>query len=313
MNKTFPKTFNTKEFSECFGIGPHELPNECDKLIKQFNFCYRILNGKERDHTLLEVFKRIDQKKVNVAGKSRLNDWNKGWNENLQALEHNGKETSLIPKYIRTGLPLRYQGEFIETADVRFEYNWYSVYRQWIATQLLQGFDTIFEFGSGSGHNLPYFARLTDARQIIGLDWSPASVKIATHLGRKTGFNITGRSFDFFDPDYTLDVPENSVFITVWALEQTGENYHAFLDFILDKKPAFCINIEPIVEHLDLNNIVDYSAYRCEKARNFLSGYYATLKCLEDEGKIEIINMVNPHFGSLMVESYCQIVWRPKA
>ena len=312
MTDTFPKNFSIKEFANCFGIDPNELPSECHKLINQFNFRYRVLKEKERDQTLLKIFKRVDQKDVNVAGEQRLNDWDKGWNENLQALINNGVEQSLIPKYIRAGLPLRYNGEFIQSADINFEYNWYTVYRQWLATQVLQGFNSIFEFGSGSGHNLPYFARLTDAQQIIGLDWTSASVKIANHLGTTTGLNIMGRPFNFFDPDYNLDVPENSAFITIWALEQTGENYEAFLEFILTKKPALCVNIEPIVEFLDQDNIVDYSAHRCEKARSFLSGYLEALKYLEKEGKADILKIVNPRFGSLMVESYCQIIWRPK-
>ena len=212
VTNIFPKNFSVEEFSKCFGIDPHEMPTECHKLINQFDFRYRVMSNKQRDQTLLKVFKRVDQKNVNVAGKQRLDEWNKGWNENFQALEHNRAETSLIPKYIRAGLPLHYQGEFIQSADVNFEYNWYTVYRQWIATKLLQGSDTIFEFGSGSGHNLPYFSRLTDARQVIGLDWTSAPVKIANHLGTKTGLNILGRSFDFFIR-ITLQTSQRIVFL----------------------------------------------------------------------------------------------------
>ena len=142
VTNIFPKNFSVEEFSKCFGIDPHEMPTECHKLINQFDFRYKVMSNKQRDQTLLKVFKRVDQKNVNVAGKQRLDDWNKGWNENFQALEHNHAETSLIPKYILAGLPY-----------------------------------------------------------------------------------------------YTLDVPEDSVSITIWALEQTSQNYHAFLNFIIAKKP----------------------------------------------------------------------------
>lgn len=311
MHNAFPKNLGLKEFSECFGVVPKKLPDDCKKLIREFDFRYRVLRGKERDKILLDVLKRIDQKNVKVAGQHRIKDWDKGWNENLQSFLRDGGEKSLLPKYIRPGYPLRFRGEFIKSADINFEYNWYTVYRQWIAIQLLRGFDSIFEFGSGSGHNLSYFSRLTDANKVIGLDWASASIKIANHLGKITGLNISGRQFDFFNPDYQLEVPENSVFITVWALEQTGSDYKPFLRFILDKKPALCINIEPITEFLDCKNIVEYSAYRCQKARNFLSGYVETLKSLEKDGKVKILNIINPRFGSLMVESYCQITWLP--
>mgnify|MGYP001363046375 CR=1 FL=1 len=311
MTKKFPECFDVDAFAVCFGIDSDQMPDDCRELIDQSDFRYRILNGDERDQTLLTVLKRVDQQKVAVAGKKRIGDWVKGWNENLQSFLESGNEEDLTPKYIRPGLPLRFQGKFIQSADANFESNWYRIYRHWLITTLLQGFDTIFEFGCGSGHNLPALARLTDARHIVGLDWAPPSVNIANRLRKSTGLNIQGRLFNFFEPDFDLVVPANSAFLTIGALEQTGNQFGAFLDFILNKKPNLCVNVEPIVELLDKNNLVDYTSFRCEEARNFLRGYVDAIRTLERQGNATILKLVRSHFGSLMFESFCQVIWRP--
>ena len=72
-----------------------------------------------------------------------------------------------------------------------------------------------------------------------------------------------------------------------------------------------CVHVEPIIEFLNQDNLVDYTAYRCSIARNFLNGYIDAIKTLERQGFAEIIKLVRSHFGSLMLESYCQVIWRP--
>ena len=106
-------------------------------------------------------------------------------------------------------------------------------------------------------------------------------------------------------------VPANSAFLTIGALEQTGNQFGAFLDFILNKKPNLCVNVEPIVELLDKNNLVDYTSFRCEEARNFLRGYVDAIRTLERQGNATILKLVRAHFGSQMFESFCQVIWRP--
>ena len=311
MTNSFPENFDVNAFAVCFGIEPDQMPKDCRALISQSDFRYRVLEGDERDQTLLTVLKRVDEQNVAVAGEKRIGDWERGWGENLQSFLDSGKEEDLTPKYIRPGLPLRFQGKFIQSADTNFEFNWYNIYRHWLATNILQGFDTIFEFGCGSGHNLPALARLTDAKRIVGLDWAAPSVDIANRLGETTGLNIEGHLFNFFEPDYDIEVPPNSIFLTIGALEQTGDRYESFLKFIIKKKPALCVNVEPIVEFLDQDNMVDYSAYRCEVARNFLSGYVEAIETLEQKGQAQIQNIVRSHFGSLMIEAFCQVIWWP--
>ena len=57
-------------------------------------------------------------------------------------------------------------------------------------------------------------------------------------------------NFDFFNPNYDIDIPKNSAIFTCNSLEQIGENYKEFINFLLEKKPSLCINFEPMSELL---------------------------------------------------------------
>jgi hypothetical protein len=79
--------------------------------------------------------------------------------------------------------------------------------------------------------------------KLIGLDWTKASQEIIQQIlisGIET--NIEGKNFNFFSPDYSIDVPENSAFITVAALEQIGSNFNHFLDFVIAKSVSLKYN-----------------------------------------------------------------------
>ena len=129
MNNSYPLDFGLEAFSVCFGIEPDQIPEDCRTLIEQSDFRYRLLEPAERDETVLKVLRRVDENQVAVAGEKRLEDWERGWGENRNSYLESGKEEDLIPKYIRPGLPLRFKGEFIQSADENFEFNWYSIYR----------------------------------------------------------------------------------------------------------------------------------------------------------------------------------------
>jgi SAM-dependent methyltransferase len=208
-------------------------------------------------------------------------------------------------------LPLRLNKDFIASADPNFELNWYTVFRQWLAHSYLAKASTIFEFGCGSGYNVAHLAEMFPDKKIVGLDWAQASVDIVEALHERKGLNVEGHRFDFFNPDYNLKVPEGSAFLTIGALEQTGEEFQAFLDFTLDKQPTISVHVEPIIEFYDLDNIVDYTAFRCLAERKFMKGFGAALEDLAGAQKAEIIKMKRSFFGSLMLESYAQIIWRP--
>ena len=78
--------------------------------------------------------------------------------------------------------------------------------------------------------------------------------------------------FDMFTPDYNLKMPNNSGVCTCASLEQLGNNYHKFLDFLFEKKPKIIINMEPIIEFYDDTNLLDYLAIKYHNKIKYLNG-----------------------------------------
>ncbi|MGA7934859.1 MAG: hypothetical protein WCA35_15040, partial [Kovacikia sp.] len=88
-------------------------------------------------------------------------------------------------------------------------------------------------------------------------------------------------------------------------------DYQKFIHFILEKSPHICINMEPLCELYDENNLVDYLAIRYHKQRQYLDDYLSFLRELEAEHKISIQTVKRLRFGSLYSECYSLIVWKP--
>jgi hypothetical protein len=156
-------------------------------------------------------------------------------------------------------------------------------------------------------------------RQFVNLDvelviiyWAKSSQELIRQISEDTkDEKLWGKQFDFFNPDYDFD-DVGDVICTIASLEQTGTNYDKFLDYLLFYKPKLCIHIEPIAELLDINNLLDYLSIEYFKKRNYLSGFLTRLRQLEKEGKIEIIRAQRTYIGSLFIEGYSVIVWKPK-
>ncbi len=299
------------EFARLLDANRDDILAACDALIAQYDFRYNIIVGEEFETTVLKVLKAIDSGELKPSGVVRKNDWEKGWKENLDAFIASGYDISaLAPKYISKHDVSRLFSRYVRPRDQMFELNFYTVFRHWLFKTYLGSYQNIFEFGCGSGYNLAIMNNLFPEKQITGLDWAESSVAIANTLGQSLNAKISGRSFDYFNPDYSLNIQPDSLVITLNSLEQLGSGHEAFLDFLLDKKPALCINSEPILELYDDNDLFDYLAIRYHKARNYLSGYYTALLRLEAAGRIRIVKTHRIPFGNLFHEGYSLIIWR---
>ena len=83
------------------------------------------------------------------------------------------------------------------------------------------------------------------------------------------------------------------------------------MQFLLDRSPALCLNMEPLCELYDQGNLIDYMSYRYHKQRGYLDGYLTRLKQLEGESRIEIVKIQRVLFGNLYHEGYSFVAWRP--
>jgi SAM-dependent methyltransferase len=310
MNK-LSGVLDAESFAELLGTICDEVVSGCGNLIDRFDFRYDVVMGEERDAVILAVIKAIDSGNFKSSGKERKDDWEKGWQENLVAFVASNYDIgTLAPKYISKHEVMRLFYRYVKPRDRMFELNFYTVFRHYLFLKYFGPYGNIFEFGCGSGYNLAIMNQLFPEKCIMGLDWAESSVKIANALGSQLGAPILGRRFDYYHPDYSLDIPSDSVVITLNSLEQLGSDHAAFLKFILKKKPALCINAEPFLELYNDNALIDCLAMRYHRCRKYLSGYFEALKRLECDGKIQIIKAQRVPLGSLFHEGYSIVVWR---
>lgn len=282
-----------------FGAMLGSLPPQAIRVLHAADWRYRVVRGDEREaelSALLYRYHKGDFSRVVYGDKAR---WDKGWGENLAEYRKTGDPESLVPKYVLRGTPMRLAGELIKPVDPRFEFNWLRVYQEWLFEQM-RPYDCIMEFGCGSAYNLSLLKARYPDKRIIGLDWSQPAVDICAAL------DLEGRRFDFFNPA-DIEVPANTCVLTFGALEQTGERARPFIDWLASKRPAIVMHSEPIVEWYDPKNTLDALAIVINEKRNFLSGLPAMVKAVGGE----VVRTRRPGIGSILLEGYSQLWWKP--
>lgn len=290
---------------------PGALPQSCLDIISKSDWSYDPICGAELDHLVADLLGRIATKNFSIVTPGDKSRWVRGWGENRDAFLKSGNIKDLQPKYIRKAQPLRLFGKFIKPINPDFEANWYRLFQEYIFRTQLDRADTIYEFGCGSGINVALLAQMYPERKIVGLDWAPESVEIVNAMRLKFGWNVEGRLFDFFDPDYSLNLDKNSAVFTFGALEQTANLWGLFIDYLLVKRPALCVFVEPVYEFYDPANLADYLAIRIHDARHFMKGLRGHLHGLVKDGHILMFRDRRAWFGSVLLEGYSQMIWKP--
>ena len=113
------------------------------------------------------------------------------------------------------------------------------------------------------------------------------------------------------DPDRKLQIADNSAVFTIGTIEQLAGDFEPFLHFLLKRSPSLCFNVEPTIELYEQDNLFDYLAAAFHRKRGYTQGYLPRLRQLQDEGKIELIKVKRLFFGSLFMEGYTLMVWKP--
>lgn len=298
-------------FAKLFGTSEEDVERMCGSLIESYDFRYTVLEQFEFEKTKLNVIQTIESGTLPVSEKKRKADWEQGWNENLKEfVESDYDLNALAPRYMYKFDTKRLFSRYIRPLDKHFELHFYNVYRRYLFKTWFKPYDHIYEFGCGTGYNLVILARLFSEKILLGLDWAESSVKLVNTIASAYKFNLNGRKFDCFDPDYDLNVPDNSLFITLNSIEQLGEGFQSFLEFMLEKRPTLIINSEPFIELYDESDLMDSLAARYHCKRNYLNGYLDALKTLEKNNKIEILKIQRVHFGNIFHEGYSLVIWK---
>ena len=255
---------------------------------------YDVLDQAEQDALCQEILAEVSSGQFKPAGESSREHWRQVW-----ATSQPG-----APPFIKPAQVLRVNQQFVRPSHQYLETIWYRRFRANVLRAYLRDVHAIYEFGCGNGWNLRAAREFYPKKPLVGLDWTEAALDWLPH-------GITRRLFDFFQPDYELHLAPNSGVLTVGALEQTGTNWGAFLEYLLANRPAVVVHVEPIAEWYDPANPVDATAIAYHLARNYWRGFPAKLEELAVQGKVKILEQKRSYFGSKYIEGYSLLVWRP--
>ena len=287
-----------------FNILYDDLPESIQlQLDKFFPIQYDELNS-EQYKEYYELCLEMLNKKLEV-------DWQDDWFSVLQNLQTNDDNVKSIirPKWFRESAFVNIQNclSLTETPYVDWEYQ--LITRQMLFYTHLKDIENICEFGSGSGTNFYLINEILQNKNFILSDISVTSLKIIEELKRKLNRNNLTHSNIDIEQDIDLQLPDNTAVITTSVLEQIGDNYKNFINFILKEKPQIVINVEPIVELLDSKSGFDnvMNLY-CEK-RKYLTGYLTELEKLEKQKKIKIIMKKRTMVSGTFIENSV-LIWK---
>jgi SAM-dependent methyltransferase len=300
------------DFSRMFNCHLDELPEEFVSMLDRIDTTYREPHPGEFEEYILSVLRQINSPYITRTREENLEAFEKGWEENLEMLRAGEMPSlSLKPRYFRPDKFLRYDRKLIVSDNLGLEYDLFILARHIIFSKYLSSYDYIYELGCGSCQNLLLLSELFPSKSLFGLDWTNASVEIASFLSKNLGRNIAGTVFDMMNPSSNLVINPGSAVVTIHALEQIGTNHEKLLSFFMDSQAGIVLHYEPILEFYDENNLLDYLAIMYSKKRGYLSGFLTALRRLEKEGKIEILGAWRPCLGGILHESSL-IIWKPR-
>jgi len=299
----FARSFRTTEKTFSFSVR---------QFISETNFCYRDIKGEELESLILRILTRIDEDVQVIGAEERQEVWDKGWQENLdEFLDSDFDEEKLVPRFIRHNNPIRYNQGYIFPEQPEFELNYVKVFRQWYLEHYFANVENIYEYGCGTGFNLVAASKLFPEKKLFGSDFVQSSVDLVNAIGNAKNIPLQGGLFDMIQPNHDYQISKNSGIFTFGSLEQLASKTDNFLDYLINQKPEICVHSEPAIELYQPTNLSDYLAIKFQSKRGYTEGLIPKLKKLEDEGRIELIKVKRLFFGSLFMEGYNLIVWKP--
>lgn len=283
------------------------------KRVETSDLTYEVLTPEERDAYLIEVVEELMKPDVVKAGPHRQADWEMGWGENLAILQSGTPAEAIMPRYHGKRSLVRWRQEVVRPVEPLFDYRIHTILVDWAIDTFLKDVGCLFEFGCGPAYHLLRARQFNPSAKLVGLDWATASQKIIGEIvARGIETNIQGFNFDFFKPDDSITIPPNSGIYTVAALEQVGANFEPFLQFLLEKRPAICMHLEPVDELMNSSHLIDRLSVMYSRKRNYLNGFLTHLRKLQEEGRVTIHKEQRTYSGSFFLEGHSLVVWSPR-
>jgi len=310
------KKLGVNDFSESFGIDHRRIPPRTLDLILKHDFQLDEMSYEDRERQLLNIIDFIKNDKKSILSSERQWVWDQGWSENLdefRSLPPLGKNIkALTPKFIKSNEIIRYKSKFWRTANPDFEIDYIHVLREFIFETYFSSVSTLCEFGAGSGHNLLHASCSLPNIHLIGTDYAASALQLMREVGISKGLSLEVNQFDIRTPhDSSLKLPGECGVLTMCAIEQVGDNFANFFDFLINAKVQICVNVEPTNEFFDLTILEDYLAAWFQGKRGYPTTIARNLYELESKNLIKIHKIKRLNFGSKFSEGYNLFVWSP--
>ncbi len=303
-----------EDFADAFGVPRQRLPLECVELVRQADLTYRVLRGVEKERTVVQVLKRINADTQKIASVERRDVWERGWREALEDYVKSGySEDALVPRFIRPNQPVRLNRQYVMPSNPSFELEFVRVLREWMFREFFAETEQVHEFGCGTGFNLLALSNIYPDKQLHGSDFVPASVELVNQIARARKLPLSARIFDMTEPDPNYPLAPGAGIFTFGSLEQLSGRFEKFLQFLIGRKPCICVHVEPTIELYDEDDLIDYLAAMFHRKRGYTEGFLPRLQELTEQGVIEVVKTKRLNFGSLMMEGYSLMAWKPRA
>lgn len=337
------KNLSQNDFASAF-CGPGEVLHQAvAKLVDRLDFGLIEPTPSQKDSILLGILKKISEDAQVVGAPYRTEEWDKGWGENLDLFRGDQTLPSLVPRFVREGRPVRWQGKFYFPSSPNFEANFIKILRLHILS-IFQAADIfeIHEFGAGTGWNLVdlwefYSSNALGSGQklqkqnilrvdsayvegdgerslrLVGSDFVQNSVTLMQELAKAHKIPLEARLFDMRSPDYGYKFyePTKTGVLTFGAMEQLAGETDEMLDFLISAGVRIVVSVEPDAELYDKEHLEDFTAYWFQTKRGYSAGLSSKLRDLGALSKIRVHEVRRIGFGSTMMEGYNLFVWSP--
>jgi hypothetical protein len=280
--------------------------------IEEAALRYRPVTAEEHDRSILDIVKVLEEQNLPKAGSDTLDRWEKGWSQNLEMFRKSDKADSVVPLYFGKNRIVRLRQGFVVPLTEAFEYRIYGLILDWLFDKYMRHAPSIYEFGCGTGYNLLRLRKVNSAARLWGLDWSASSQEIIKRMA--ASFDdafLLSHPFDYYNPDRGFRLDPGSIVCTFASLEQVGEHFTDFVQYLIENRPSLCVHVEPIGELLNEGNLLDYLSLLYFRKRNYLTGFLDYLAGLERDGLIRILVARRTYTGSFFIEGHSVVVWQP--
>lgn len=173
---------------------------------------------------------------------------------------------------------------------------------------------SIVELGCGYGSVILNIAQKMKNKEFdfLAADLTTSGSLCAQRIAEMENIQLKTGWCDFSNPDVTnLNIPQNSIIFTSYALHYIKGIPQDFINFILSTKPKAVIHFEPLAELFD-NSLYGLMKRKYMQVNDYNMSMLSTLKEYEKKGMLKIRDVVPEVFGKNPLLPASIIVWEGK-